>query len=178
MHHCGLMCKMAWWLHEPEVYCGRNLWSSSFIMTHSGTQNKIFKDLKAGLIVFNSPPNSFKCFGRWLQLKVRLVSLAEFETTMPPFHQCVHRSAHLKGNPLVHPLRTMDYEGSNIHGLTKPPQDYVPRLTIQWQSDCALTDILVNHLTMHPADCRVLFYSDSKKAMSTVDDRASGSDKG
>jgi hypothetical protein len=31
---------------------------------------------------------------------------------------------------------------------------------------------------MHPTDCRVLFYSDGKKAMSTVDDGASGSDKG
>ncbi|KAG1728469.1 hypothetical protein EDD22DRAFT_1015896 [Suillus occidentalis] len=97
---------------------------------------------------------------------------------MPPSRQRVRHSACLKANPLVHLLRTMDNEGSNIRGPAKPPQDHVPRLTIQWQSDRALTDILVNHLTMHPADCRVLCYSDGKKAMSTVDDGASGLDKG
>lgn len=97
---------------------------------------------------------------------------------MPPSRQHVRHSACLKANPLVHLLRTMDDEGSNIHRPAKLPQDHVPRLTIQWQSDRTLTDILVNYLTTHPADCRVLFYSDGKKAMSTIDDGALGLDKG
>lgn len=98
---------------------------------------------------------------------------------MPPSRQRVRRSARLKANPLVRCSRSMDDEGPNTRGPAKPPpEQHVPRLTIQWQSDRALTDILVNHLSMHPADCRVLFYSDGKKAMSAVDDGASGSDKG
>ncbi|KAG1718882.1 uncharacterized protein EDB91DRAFT_1352162 [Suillus paluster] len=98
---------------------------------------------------------------------------------MPPSRQRVRRSAHLKTNPLVRCSMAMGDETSNSRGSLKaPPEQSAPRLTIQWQSDHALTDLLVTYLTMHPADCRILFYSDGKKVMSTADDGPSGSDKG
>ncbi|KAG2339089.1 hypothetical protein BDR05DRAFT_1003631 [Suillus weaverae] len=98
---------------------------------------------------------------------------------MLPSRQHVHHSAHLKANPLVHCFGSMDDEGPNTRRPAKPPpEQHVPCLTIQWQSDHTLTNILINHLSTHPANCRVLFYSDGKKAMSAIDDGASGSDKG
>jgi hypothetical protein len=53
-----------------------------------------------------------------------------------------------------------------------------PKMSIQWQSKTALTDALVNFLTTHPSDCRILFYSDGKKKMADVDDNPLGKDKG
>ncbi|KAG1728965.1 uncharacterized protein EDB91DRAFT_1349938 [Suillus paluster] len=98
---------------------------------------------------------------------------------MPPSRQRVRHSACLKTNPLVRCSTAMGDETSNSRGSLKaPPEQSAPRLTIQWQSDHALTDLLVTYLTTHPADCRILFYSDGKKAMSTADDGPSGSDKG
>ncbi|KAG1718802.1 uncharacterized protein EDB91DRAFT_1341188 [Suillus paluster] len=98
---------------------------------------------------------------------------------MPPSRQRVRRSARLKTNPLVRCSTAMGDKTSNSRGSLKvPPEQSAPRLTIQWQSDHALTDLLVTYLTTHPTDCRILFYSDGKKAMSTADDGPSGSDKG
>ncbi|KAG1837081.1 hypothetical protein F4604DRAFT_1942574 [Suillus subluteus] len=51
-------------------------------------------------------------------------------------------------------------------------------LEFKWQNDRALTDTLVNYLVSKSTDCRVLFYSDGKKAMTAVDDHPSGLDKG
>jgi hypothetical protein len=94
---------------------------------------------------------------------------------MPP----ARRSARLKANTPSH-LGAMDEESNHrAHTTSNPPLEQSgPRLTIQWHNDRALTDTLVNYLTTHPADCRVLFYSDGKKAMAAADDGPSGSDKG
>ncbi|KAG2360238.1 hypothetical protein BDR07DRAFT_1487267 [Suillus spraguei] len=95
---------------------------------------------------------------------------------MPPAC-CQHarRSACLKVNTPLH-LGAMDEESNN---QSNPPLEQSgPRLTIQWHNDRALTDTLVNYLTTHPADCKILFYSDGKKAMAAADDGPSGSDKG
>ncbi|KAG1792843.1 uncharacterized protein HD556DRAFT_1444237 [Suillus plorans] len=94
---------------------------------------------------------------------------------MPPARrERVRRSARLKSNA---PLdsRAMD-DASTSRG--PPKESSGPQLAIQWQSDRTLTDTLVNYLTTQAADCRVLFYSDGKKAMAAVDDHPSGSDKG
>ncbi|KAG1835344.1 hypothetical protein DFJ58DRAFT_735625 [Suillus subalutaceus] len=96
---------------------------------------------------------------------------------MPPAHcERARRSARLKANNPLH-SRAMDDE-STSQGPPKPPELSGPQLTIQWQNDRALTDTLVNYLVSKSADCRVLFYSDGKKAMTAVDDHPSGSDKG
>jgi hypothetical protein len=99
----------------------------------------------------------------------------DLETTMPPA-RC---SAHLKANTPSH-LGAMDEESNHrAHTTSNPPLEQSgPWLTIQWHNDRALTDMLVNYLMTHPADCRVLFYSDGKKAMAAADDGPSGSDKG
>jgi hypothetical protein len=90
---------------------------------------------------------------------------------MPPARrERARRSARLKSNNPLH-SRAMDYEASQ--GLPKPPETSTPRLTIQWQSDRSLTDTLVNYLTTHSADCRILFYSDGKRAMATANDNPS-----
>ncbi|KAG2366751.1 hypothetical protein BDR07DRAFT_1479753 [Suillus spraguei] len=99
---------------------------------------------------------------------------------MPPaHHQCARHSARLKATTLLH-LGAMDEESNNLTHLPSnlPLEQSGPRLTIQWHNDHALTDMLVNYLTTHPADCRILFYSDGKKAMAAADDGPSGSDKG
>ncbi|KAG1812578.1 uncharacterized protein BJ212DRAFT_1483186 [Suillus subaureus] len=99
---------------------------------------------------------------------------------MPPArHQRACRSARLKASTLSH-LGAMDEESNNRANFpSNPPLEQSgPRLTIQWHNDRALTDTLVNYLTTHPADCRILFYSDGKKAMAAADDGPSGSDKG
>ncbi|KAG2083549.1 uncharacterized protein F5147DRAFT_782871 [Suillus discolor] len=96
---------------------------------------------------------------------------------MPPARrEHVRHSAHLKPNTPLH-LRAMD-DASTSRGPPKPPESSGPWLAIQWQSDHALTDTLVNYLTTQAADCRVLFYSDGKKAMAAVDDHPSWLDKG
>ncbi|KAG2355132.1 hypothetical protein BDR07DRAFT_1493597 [Suillus spraguei] len=96
---------------------------------------------------------------------------------MPLTHQHAHCAAHLKATILLC-LRAMDDEGSTSRGPLKPSEPPGPQLVIQWQSDQTLTDTLVNYLTTHPTDCRVLFYSNRKKAMTASDDGPSGSDKG
>ncbi|KAG2068279.1 hypothetical protein BDR04DRAFT_1119882 [Suillus decipiens] len=94
-------------------------------------------------------------------------------------HQHAHRSACLKVNTPSY-LGVMDEESNNQAHLTPniPLEQSGPWLTIQWHNDCTLTDMLVNYLTTHPTDCRILFYSDGKKAMAAADDGPSGSDKG
>lgn len=47
---------------------------------------------------------------------------------------------------------------------------------IQWQADVTGTQRVVEHLCSHPADCRMLFYSDGKQA-NTEGDRPSEKDK-
>ncbi|KAG1769631.1 hypothetical protein EDD22DRAFT_948881 [Suillus occidentalis] len=99
---------------------------------------------------------------------------------MPPARQRARRSARLRADARVH-SKAMNPPAPSIpssEGHSTMSESSGPRLTIQWQSESALTDVLVNYLTAHPADCRILFYSDGKKAMSPVDDRPSGSDKG
>ncbi|KAG2065199.1 hypothetical protein BDR04DRAFT_1161674 [Suillus decipiens] len=102
---------------------------------------------------------------------------------MPPTHQHVRHSARLQANARVH-LKAMNLPAPFIPSSegqsNASSESSVPRLAIQWQSESALTDVLVNYLTTHPADCRIRihFYSDCKKAMSPVDDRPSGLDKG
>ncbi|KAG2064024.1 hypothetical protein BDR04DRAFT_1146096 [Suillus decipiens] len=99
---------------------------------------------------------------------------------MPPARrQRARRSARLKVNTPSY-LGAMDEESNNRAHLTPniPLGQSGPRLMIQWHNDRALTDTLVNYLTTHPADCRILFYSDGKKAMAAADDGPSGSDKG
>jgi hypothetical protein len=70
----------------------------------------------------------------------------------------------------------MDLQESPSEGL--PPETSGPRMSIQWQSEHALTDILVNYLTTHPTDCRILFYSEGKKKAALVNDAPSNRDKG
>ncbi|KAG1781458.1 hypothetical protein EV702DRAFT_1192949 [Suillus placidus] len=95
---------------------------------------------------------------------------------MPPaHHKCAHYSACLKFDDSLC-LRAMDYEVSQ--GPPKPPEFSILRLAIQWQNDRSLTDTLVNYLTTHPAECRVLFYSDWKKVMAAVNNNPTGLDKG
>ncbi|KAG2361774.1 hypothetical protein BDR07DRAFT_1485470 [Suillus spraguei] len=96
---------------------------------------------------------------------------------MPPAC-CQHAQHSACLNPKT-PLcfRAMDNEELTSRGSSKPELS-TPRLAIQWQNDRALTDTLVIYLTTHAANCRVLFYSDSKKAMPAVDDNPTGLDKG
>lgn len=76
--------------------------------------------------------------------------------------------------------RAMDPEPSTSQ-IQPPPPDPKPKLTIQWQSDDTLTDVLVTWLTEHLPDCRILFYSDGKKPPPSLDSsssaRPSGKDK-
>ncbi|KAG1785528.1 uncharacterized protein HD556DRAFT_1450660 [Suillus plorans] len=59
-----------------------------------------------------------------------------------------------------------------------PRESTGPRFTVQWHNDHGLTDVLVNYLSTHPADCRILFYSDGKKSMAaTGADSPLGSDR-
>lgn len=71
---------------------------------------------------------------------------------------------------------TMDLQESPSEGL--PPETSGPRMSIQWQSEHGLTDILVNYLTTHPTDCRILFYSEGKKKAALINDAPSNRDKG
>lgn len=97
---------------------------------------------------------------------------------MPVARQRVRRSARLRANARVLP-RVMDAQQSPSDVPSNPPPD-IPaiKMSIQWQSENTLTDTLVNYLTTHPSDCRVLFYSEGKKKMSPADDNPSGKDKG
>ncbi|KAG2092153.1 uncharacterized protein F5147DRAFT_657768 [Suillus discolor] len=97
---------------------------------------------------------------------------------MPPTRQRAHRSARLRADARVHSMDPSALSVPPSEGQSKVPSESGPRLTIQWHNETALTDVLVNYLTSHPADCRVLFYSEGKKAMSPVNDSPSGSDKG
>lgn len=97
---------------------------------------------------------------------------------MPPTRQRARRSARLRADARVHSMDPSALSVPPSEGQSKVPSESGPRLTIQWHNETALTDVLVNYLTSHPADCRVLFYSEGKKAMSPVNDSPSGSDKG
>ncbi|KAG1804094.1 hypothetical protein EV424DRAFT_1544790 [Suillus variegatus] len=97
---------------------------------------------------------------------------------MPPTRQRARRSARLRADARVHSMDPSALSVPPSEGQSKVPSKSGPRLTIQWHNETALTDVLVNYLTSHPADCRVLFYSEGKKAMSPVNDSPSGSDKG
>jgi hypothetical protein len=63
---------------------------------------------------------------------------------------------------------------SSIQSVSSDPG---PRITVQWGKEDAFTDILVDHITSHPADSRILFYSKDKKMASTDSEQASGKDK-
>ncbi|KAG1753617.1 uncharacterized protein EDB91DRAFT_1285927 [Suillus paluster] len=95
-----------------------------------------------------------------------------------PACQRVRRSARLRANARVHSRRMDPQESTSKGQPNAPPEAPGPRMSIQWQSENALTDVLVNYLTTHPSDCRILFYSDGKKKMSPIDDGPSGRDKG
>ncbi|KAG1748481.1 uncharacterized protein EDB91DRAFT_1245178 [Suillus paluster] len=131
------------------------------------------------------PAKHFQLFAKALandlEFKVRQVQQGRVSNSMPPAHQRVCHSARLQADTRVH-SKVMDPPAPSIPSSeghsTSISESPGPRLTIQWQSESALTDVLVNYLTAHPADCRILFYSNGKKAMSPVDDQPSGLDKG
>ncbi|KAG2053211.1 hypothetical protein BDR06DRAFT_1054557 [Suillus hirtellus] len=41
-------------------------------------------------------------------------------------------------------------------------QAHAPKFSVQWQADSRRTKKIIEHLRTHPADCRILFYSDNK----------------
>ncbi|KAG1813218.1 uncharacterized protein BJ212DRAFT_1482688 [Suillus subaureus] len=98
---------------------------------------------------------------------------------MPAVSQCAHWSAQLQANTHLR-LRGMDDppppppSSSSIRSVSSDPG---PRITVQWGKEDALTDILVDHITSHPADSCILFYSKGKKMASTDGEQASGKDK-
>ncbi|KAG1729178.1 uncharacterized protein EDB91DRAFT_1253098 [Suillus paluster] len=98
---------------------------------------------------------------------------------MPALRQCARRSARLRANANTRGLysRAMNPLASSSQGQSDSNSQGIPKLTIQWERDHALTTILVNHLTTRPPDCCILFYSNGKKAMPSVDDAPSGKDK-
>ncbi|KAG1855030.1 hypothetical protein C8R48DRAFT_776435 [Suillus tomentosus] len=51
-----------------------------------------------------------------------------------------------------------------------------PKLVVQWQADPSRTQRVIEYLRNHPADCRVLFFSDGKQSH-TEGDHPSGKDK-
>ncbi|KIK32712.1 hypothetical protein CY34DRAFT_110879 [Suillus luteus UH-Slu-Lm8-n1] len=61
-------------------------------------------------------------------------------------------------------------------GKSRGKRSSTPAFQIQWQSAPARTQKVVDHLRNHPADCRILFYSDGKQSH-TDGDRPSGKDK-
>ncbi|KAG0691694.1 hypothetical protein DFH29DRAFT_1015261 [Suillus ampliporus] len=97
---------------------------------------------------------------------------------MPIARQRVRRSARLRANARGCPTTMDPPESISEERPNPPPEASGPRMSIQWQSELALTDILVNYLTTHPSDCRILFYSEGKKKMASIDDNPSGRDKG
>ncbi|KAG1739471.1 uncharacterized protein EDB91DRAFT_1248823 [Suillus paluster] len=98
---------------------------------------------------------------------------------MPALRQRARHSAWLRANANAQGLysRAMNPPASSSQGQSDSNSQGVPKLTIQWERDHALITILINHLTTHPPDCHILFYSDGKKAMPSVDDAPSGKDK-
>ncbi|KAG1880724.1 hypothetical protein C8R48DRAFT_767502 [Suillus tomentosus] len=54
-------------------------------------------------------------------------------------------------------------------------QARAPKFSVQWQADPRRTEKIMEHLRTHPADCRVLFYSDNKSHADG--DRPSAKDK-
>ncbi|KAG2112067.1 uncharacterized protein F5147DRAFT_651165 [Suillus discolor] len=54
-------------------------------------------------------------------------------------------------------------------------QARTPKFSVQWQADPRRTEKIMEHLRTHPADCRVLFYSDNKSHADG--DRPSAKDK-
>jgi hypothetical protein len=47
-------------------------------------------------------------------------------------------------------------------GTSGQDQTRLPKSTVQWQADSRRTEKVMEYLRSHPADCRVLFYSDTK----------------
>ncbi|KAG0693912.1 hypothetical protein DFH29DRAFT_1006822 [Suillus ampliporus] len=92
---------------------------------------------------------------------------------MPAAHQRVRRSAWLRANARG-ASSTMDLQESPSEG--PPPEASGPKMSIQWQNELGLTNVLVNYLTTHPSDCRILFYSEGKKK-TAVDVNPSDRDK-
>ncbi|KAG1884366.1 hypothetical protein F4604DRAFT_1919541 [Suillus subluteus] len=73
----------------------------------------------------------------------------------------------------------MDPRASTSEGqFNSPAVAPGPKMSIQWQSETALTDALVNYLTTHSPECRILFYSEGKKKMVDADDNPMSKDKG
>ncbi|KAG0693232.1 hypothetical protein DFH29DRAFT_1007509 [Suillus ampliporus] len=71
-------------------------------------------------------------------------------------------------------------KGSKTRGTRSPAaaasSSDQPRFTIQWQSVPFHTQKIIDHLREHPADTRILFYSDGKQSQDDGD-RPSGKDK-
>ncbi|KAG0700029.1 hypothetical protein DFH29DRAFT_1057189 [Suillus ampliporus] len=95
---------------------------------------------------------------------------------MPVVRQRARRSARLQANSCLR-SRGMDSPPLSISNTQPIPSDPGPRITVQWGKEDALTDILVDHITSHPADSRILFYAKGKKKPITDGDQASGKDK-
>ncbi|KAG1778502.1 hypothetical protein EV702DRAFT_1267677 [Suillus placidus] len=95
---------------------------------------------------------------------------------MPAVRQRARRSARLQANTRLR-LRGMDPPPPSTSTSQPVSSDPGPRITVQWGKEDALTDILVDHITSHPADSRILFYSEGKKTPFTDGEQASGKDK-
>ncbi|KAG2089449.1 uncharacterized protein F5147DRAFT_780618 [Suillus discolor] len=96
---------------------------------------------------------------------------------MPALRHLARRSARLRANTQEVRSNPMDPQASSSQRQPESNRQDTIKFAIQWERDHALTTILINHLTTHPPDCRILFYSDGKKAMPNVDDAPSGKDK-
>lgn len=101
--------------------------------------------------------------------------MADFQTTMPP----TRRQRHAARLAVRHPprLKIMENEGpitrgraangrsrgtTHGRGATTGHAGQDPtKFQVKWQADPSRIDRLVQHLLAHPADCRVLFFSNA-----------------
>jgi hypothetical protein len=118
--------------------------------------------------------------------------MADFQITMPATRPRQRRSARLAVRRAP-PLKNMEYEGPITRGRVARSQGSrrtrgatasdtagaVPdrsKFQIRWQADTTRIDRLVQHLLVHPADCRVLFFSNATRSHPDGD-TPSGKDK-
>ncbi|KAG2103986.1 uncharacterized protein F5147DRAFT_775691 [Suillus discolor] len=79
---------------------------------------------------------------------------------MPALRHLARRSARLRANTQEVRSNPMDPQASSSQRQPESNRQDTIKFAIQWERDHALTTILINHLTTHPPDCRILFYSD------------------
>jgi hypothetical protein len=114
---------------------------------------------------------------------------ADFQTTMPATRPRRRRSARLAVR-CTPPLKIMEYEGPITRGRVARTQGSKrargatasnavqdsSKFQIKWQADPTRIDRVVQHLLAHPADCRVLFFSNATRSHADGD-TPSGKDK-